>query len=401
MMKDIREPIIVSLLDDDWYKFTMGSVVFHMFPRARVSYEFINRGKTVFPEGFDRLLQDQINQLCRLLPQPHEVAWLANNPNMRPNYVEWWAGNHMASNEVAITQMGGELRIHIAGFWYRTIFWEVKLMAIISELYFRMTGHVLDVDWEKRLITKGDLLENTECKWMDFSTRRRLSLKVQSKVVESMKNRKGFIGTSNPYLAFKYKVPVVGTYAHEAVMAMSAKYGVRLANTEWMDCWLEHFEGKLAVALTDTFTTEIFLRDFNNSYAERFTGTRQDSDDPYAWADNKMLPHYQKLDIPASTKTLVFSDNLKVGPEKDLMVGSSYNYIPISRKYSEITNPTAGIGTFFSNDVGAKPLNMVIKMSTADFGDGPTAVVKLSDNAGKHTGNPAAITEVKRELGIV
>lgn len=386
---DTDAPILQSMLDDDWYKFTMGSVVFHLFPRAIVTYEFFNRGNISFPTGFGNKLREHVNKLVDLKLTIYESHWMKNIRYIRPTYVEWLKGFRLDPNEVNISQNGGELYVKIHGPWYRTIYWEVKLMALISELYFRMTGQSPEDWWENKIETKAENLFNAGCYWIDFGTRRRFSLNVQERVVQIMRNYRGFLGTSNPYLAFKNGLTPHGTYAHESIMAMSSKYGVRIANKMWMKHWAEHFEGNVGVALTDTFTTEHFLKDFDTYDGRLFDGTRQDSGDPIEWG-NKILSHYNKLGINPSNKRMVFSDNL-----------NSEKYINIHNKFKDVAQPVAGIGTNFTNDVGVKPLNMVIKMTSADFGYGPVNVVKLSDDKEKNTGNINAIEQAKREIGIL
>lgn len=384
----MNDPILHSMLDDDFYKYTMGSVVYHFFPRALVTYEFFNRGKTPFPTGFAKALNGQIKKMSNLALTVGEADWLKKIPFMRPTYVEWLSGYRMNPDEVEVTQEGGDLKIKITGPWYRTIYWEVKLMAVISELYFIMTKQVPDKEWEQKIENKGCKLQDAGCHWIDFGTRRRFSFEVQNTLVRQMKYFGGFLGTSNPYLAFKHGLTPQGTYAHESVMAMSALYGPRMANKMWMKHWSDYFEGNVGVALTDTFTTDVFLRDFNIYNARLFDGIRQDSGDEYEWG-LKVLQHYRKFNIPTTNKRLVFSNALDTD-----------KYIEIDKFFRKEAQPVGGIGTHFTNDVGIKPLNMVIKMTGADFGQGMIPVVKLSDDIGKHTGNPEAIELVKCELNI-
>lgn len=387
---DLERPILRSMIDDDLYKLNMGSVAFHLFPRAKVTYEFFNRNKTPFPKGFAEALRRQVVLMADLRLREDEADFLKAIPYIRPTYVEWLSGYRMDPSEVQVRQSeDGQLSIKISGYWYRTIFWEVKLMAVISELYFKMTGQKADGEWEQRIENKAMALQTAGCHWIDFGTRRRFSLEVQDAVVRHMRMANGFLGTSNPHLAHKYGVTAHGTYAHESIMAMSALYGVRMANKMWMKHWSDHFEGNVGVALTDTFTTPAFLRDFGSYEGRLFDGVRHDSNDPYEWGNN-MLAHYKKLNILTSNKRLVFSDGLDVP-----------TYIAIDQYFRQFAQPIGGIGTNFTNDVGVKPLNMVIKMTSADFGQGEVNVVKLSDNPGKHTGNPEAIAQAKRELGLV
>ena len=400
-MNAIGDPIITSMLDDDLYKFNMGQLVFHDFPNVIVTYEFINRGKTQFPPDFDKHLRGQLQYLSMLFMNNAETRYFSKIPGIRPTYAEWYDSYRFDTREVDIQQKGGDLYIKIKGPWYRTIFWEVRLMAIISELYFRMTGQRCDDMWLKRLDRKVSLLGQYGCSTMEFGTRRRYSLAVQEEVVKQMKQMpRGFLDTSNVHLAHKLNVLPKGTSAHEMVMALSALYGPRLANKMWSKHWSDFYKGLNGIALTDTFTTDVFLRDWDSYWARLFDGVRQDSDNPYKWADEKILPPYAKLGISTTDKSLVFSDNLMVDDYNIIERDGKYNYIPLFLKYQNVANPVGGIGTFFTNDVGVKPLNMVIKMTSADFGRGPVNVVKLSDNVGKHTGTPEAIAQVKAELGL-
>jgi nicotinate phosphoribosyltransferase len=156
----------------------------------------------------------------------------------------------------------------------------------------------------------------------------------------------------------------------------------------WMKAWADFYEGCVGITLTDTFTTEAFLKDFDSYYARLFDGSRQDSGDPYKWGV-KMLEHYRKLNIITRDKRMVFSNNL-----------TTDEYIAIDRYFRDVAQPCGGIGTHFTNDVGVIPLNMVIKLATANFGHGEVNVVKLSDDISKATGKPEAIELAKRELGI-
>jgi nicotinate phosphoribosyltransferase len=392
------EPIIQSMLDDDLYKFTMGAVVFHNFPNVEVTYQFINRGKTQFPEGFAQRLVEQLLHLATIRMNDGEAFWLKSLPYMRPTYAEWLANYRYDLSELDIKQNGGDLSIGFKGRWYRLILWEVKLMAIISELYFRMTGHKLADDWRERIVQKAKDLEYNYCLWSDFGTRRRRSFAVQNEVVSVMKTHRGFLGTSNPFLAYTHGVTPIGTSAHEAVMAMECLYGADKANGTWLDLWRAYYGDQLSIALTDTFTTQVFLDEMNRGSLYRWQGLRQDSGDPKEWA-RIVLETYKKYEINTNEKTVVFSDNLNVPKFIDL----TQLFRPFFGKV------VGGIGTNFSNDTftaeqtaaGWKPLNMVIKLSSVKVGDEWIGAVKLSDSVGKYTGKKEDIERVKRKLNIV
>lgn len=385
--------IIKSLLDTDFYKISMGQVVFFDFPNVRVKYSFTNRGGTQFPPGFADALKKEILALSKLNLKFNEAVWMHNQPYFRPAFVDWFVGYQYNPNEVDINQDGGNLSIYITGFWYRTIHWEVTLMAMISELYFKMTGQEMATDAFERIDNKAKKLEAAGCFWSDFGTRRRYSFDVQNEVVARMNGRNGFLGTSNPYLAMIHDVPAAGTSAHEANMAMQAIYGIRNCNRKWLEHWYNFYRGELGTALTDTITTDVFLKDFDSLIARIYDSTRHDSSCPYTWG-NKMINHYKHLGIDPLTKKLTFSDALDTD-----------KFIDLTNEFrSQVRMVIGGIGTHFTNDVGnnVKPLNIVIKLTqvkpdhTSNFID----VVKLSDVPGKHNGNSNAIIRVKQELEL-
>jgi len=386
----IDYPILSSILDSDLYKFTQGQLVFHDFPHAIAKYEFINRGKIEFPPEFVSELRNQIDLMRHMMLTKDEIRWLNTIPFIRSTYAEWLSGYRFNSDEVRITQENGNLKVIITGPWYRTILFEVPVMSIISELYFLLTNQNKSDDWKQRIENTGLHLSNNGCYWMDFGTRRRYSLETHDAVVKIMREMHGFLGTSNPYLAYKYNVNPQGTLAHEYIMGLSAFYGVRMANIKAMHHWTSHFEGNLGIMLSDTFSTNVFLKDFDMYYAKLFDGVRQDSGDPIEWG-NKMLAHYKKLNISTSNKRFVFSDNL-----------NDEKYIRIHNTFKSVCQPIGGIGTFLTNNVNVKPLNMVVKMKCIK--QNPDVewvdVVKLSDDPGKHTGNADAIRRVTEELGI-
>jgi nicotinate phosphoribosyltransferase len=393
----IDYPIITEKTDNDLYKVLMGAVVHEYFPKAIATYEFFNRGKTIFPEGFGEALRKQVNFMAKASTSRTEMVWLAAKPFVKSNYATWFADYQFDPNEVTVIQTGGDIYIRIYGLWERTIYWEVPLMAIISELYFVMTGHVLASDWLERIHRKADNLSINECLWSDFGTRRRRSLKVQEAVVRNMKQYKGFMGTSNIHQAFLNDVSPIGTMAHECLMAMSALYGVKMANKGWRNLWKNYYGDMLTIFLTDTFTTDVFLADFNKEEAEFWSGLRQDSGNPYDWTDNKVIPFYKRIGVSLKRKKLIYSNNL-----------TDEEFVDISLKYRKVAIPLAGIGTYLTNDtftpeqvkLGFRALNMVIKMTAINFGGETVPVVKLSDDVGKHTGNKNQIAYIMRELGI-
>lgn len=378
--------MITSLLDNDLYKFTMLQGVFSLYPRAWAKYVFINRGKTAFPEGFADALSHEVRSLAELKLTSDEFTFLKNRCYyLSPVYLDFLTHYRFDPDEVTITQDGEDLEINIEGPWYRTILWEVPLMALISELYFTKTGAVSlsrEVRKQKNIDKTRRFIEEA-VSFADFGTRRRYSSDNHREVIEDILSipQNTMTGTSNVFLAMKYGLRPIGTHAHEWFMFHAALNGYRLANKTATDAWTNVYNGNLGIALTDTFTTENFLASFDSIKARLFDGVRHDSGNPFEFAE-KMIAHYIKLHIDPTTKTIVFSDGLT--PEQA---------VELRRYLSGRIRCSFGIGTNLTNDVGVKPLNMVIKMSHARFDDNSDWIgtVKLSDVQGKHTGSEEEI----------
>ena len=387
--------IIKSMLDTDLYKLTMQMAVVKKFPYAKVRYAFINRGGTEFPEGFAEELRKQVKLMEKLALTKDEKKWLKDKCYyLDPTYLDFLYGYRYDSSEVGIIQNGGDLQISIEGYWHRTIMWEVPLMALVSELYFKMT--------DQKPLPRVDRLKNNEGKrtlfrmngvhFADFGTRRRFSFANHEEAVNDLKDGIGgdnFVGTSNVYLAYKYNLTPIGTHAHEWFMFHAAKYGYKMANHLSMENWADVFRGDLGTALSDTFTTDVFLKAFDKKFSKLYDGVRQDSGDPIEFSD-KIVAHYQKLGIDPKANTIIFSDGLN--PEKVVEIK---NYCRGKIRCS------FGIGTNFSNDVGVKPLNIVIKMIEAKpEGDEWMDTIKLSDVAGKNTGDEEEIKMARYMLNL-
>ncbi len=386
--------MINSIIDNDLYKFTMQNAVIKIFPRAKVRYQFINRGKTAFPEGFAEQLRKEIAKMSELALTKNEKGFLKNNcPYLDPTYLDFLAGYRYDPSELGVIQQEDDLQISIEGYWYRTILWEVPLMALISELYFKMTGQeIYDeakiIDIARKKATGFNLLGISVA---DFGTRRRYSFDNHNRIVKALKNygKPSFIGTSNVYFAMKHNLIAVGTHAHEWFMFHAAKYGFKMANKLALENWVKVYRGDLGIALSDTFTSDVFFQAFDTKFAKLFDGVRQDSGDPIEFAD-KAVAHYKSLKIDPLSKTIIFSDGLN--PETvEKITKHCRGKIKIS----------FGIGTNFTNDVGVKPLNIVIKITEAKpEGQHWIHTVKLSDTKGKYTGDETSIKLCKEVLEI-
>jgi nicotinate phosphoribosyltransferase len=375
----------------------MQQLILGRFSKVKVRYELINRGKTQFPDGFAEKVQAQVKMISKLRLKKEELEFLRNScPFLKETYLEWLAEFTPDSRHVKVTQQKDELRVIIEGFWYQAIYWEVPLMAVISELYFSEMGCKPEGSWKLRAAEKGNFLKSNGCLFADFGLRRRFSSQVHSELVQIMKkyskqseDKGGFVGTSNVFLAYKYGLRPIGTMAHELAMVLAVLYGFQSANERLLELWTEEFGGDLGIALTDTFTTNVFLRSFNRKLAMLFDGLRQDSGFPEEFTD-KAVNHYQKLGIDPISKTIVFSDGL-----------NAVRAVDINKYCQGKIKCSFGIGTNFTNDVGEEPLNIVIKVTAAQQPSWPwTPVIKLSDSNGKITGDRQMAENAKKLLGI-
>lgn len=383
-----------SLLDNDFYKFTMQHAVIKLFPKAKARYQFINRGKPSFPPGFAEALRRSVQAMPGLKLTLAEKEYLQFTcPYLDPAYLDFLQGYCYNPQEVIIEQQDEELTILIEGYWYRTILWEIPLLSLVSELYYQL-GHlrrnsdeeVIHVTKEK--IQKYDQLAVTVA---EFGTRRRHSYKVHQLVMQALKEygRNSFIGSSNVHLAMINGVKPIGTHAHEWFMFHAAKYGFKMANSLGLEHWADVYRGDLGIALSDTYTTRVFYNQFDKKFAKLFDGVRHDSGDAIEFAE-QTIKHYRKSGIDPLSKTIIFSDAL--------------NYEKVARIADYCRGKIGmsfGIGTNLTNDVGLQPMNIVIKMTEAfPEGDEWIPAVKLSDEKGKYTGDEKMIHLAKTILNI-
>lgn len=387
--------IITHFTDDDLYKFTMCCAVIDNFPRAQVKYSFTDRDDTVYPEGFARELAAQIKALDSVTITDDEIDFMRRRCTYIPgwfyNYLKGYRFNH---RWVDVRQDSeGHLEIDIEGSWAETILLEVKILAIVSELYYIMTGQCGAFDYGRyyhKSYRKAERLLEAGCVYSDFGTRRRASFEAEDTVVRAMKDCEAshkwpgrFVGTSNVYLAMKHDVLPVGTMAHEFICAIGGMYGPQMANNIAMNLWRNTFRGALGTFLYDSFGWKIFSLNFSEDFANLFKGLRVDSGDNYEQL-MRIVDKYRSLGIDPKTKQVIFSNALDVD-----------SAIDIQRYAVSYCQPSFGIGTHFTNDFdGVKPMNIVIKLIAAkitESWDFYNDTCKLSEDTGKHTGRPEVV----------
>ena len=388
--------IIKSILDTDLYKFTTSYAYAKLFPRAYGEFEFVDRNNGDFPDGFDFLLRKELEDLSQLRLTADEERFVKREmPYLPPIYVDFMKGYRFDPSEVNISMVNKKLHVKTSGLLYRITLWETPILATISELYFRETGKRPDVRYmEEAAVEKGIKMKENNISFSLFGMRRRFSFDVEDRITELLKQYSGksLFGTSNIYLAYKHGINVTGTPPHEWVQFHGSIYGYKMANYMSMEDWINVYDGDLGTALTDTFTTDVFLRNFSKKHAQLFNSLRQDSGDPFIFTD-KVIRRYEELRVNPKLKYLVFSDSLNVDKA-----------IQIRNYCGNRIDATFGIGTNLTADVGnhIKGLNIVMKLFRCKMTNKEPwqECVKLSDVEGKHTGSEMEIKLAQVTLGL-
>ncbi len=368
--------IITSLLDTDLYKFNMDQVIFHKHTDLVGEYLFKCRNKgIVFTKEMLEEINEQIDALCTLSFQKEELDYLRSIRFLKEDYIQFLRLYHPIRDYVTTSlDDKGELHISIKGPLFSAMQFEIYLLEIVNEVYFRFQYDYEELKRQarKRLEAKIKAFQEGKYtfKFAEFGSRRRLSKEWQEEVISRFqKETENMVGTSNVYFAMKYHLTPIGTYAHEYVQMYQGIDTIPLAYTNHyaMQDWYEEYKGDNGTALTDTITTDLFLLDFDRSMVNNYTGVRHDSGDPYLWGE-KIIQHYEKYHIYYKNKVLLFSDSLNFDKAQDL-----YN------TFSDRIKVSFGIGTFVSNDTDEEPLNIVIKLQYVNS----RPVAKLSDCEGK------------------
>ena len=377
--------IITSLLITDAYKFSMGQTNFHQFNRDKVVWSFKCRNKNVrFTPEMIAEIRRQIDHYCTLRFAEDELEWLKKNmPWISEDYIDFLRFWHPRRSEILINEGNIQayndcgLAIEAHGTEVNTSFYEIAILAIVSEVYyaFKYGPGALNTEViENTIANFGKILDGTYDigVFSEFGLRRRYSAEMEDFIVKYIIDKKipGFVGTSNVYLAKKYGVKGVGTMAHEEFQLLMGhhEYNPAYVCSLVMKAWLKEYETENGICLTDCITTKCFLKDFNKTYAKAFDGVRHDSGDPYEWG-NLIIDHYKKLGIDPKIKTLLFSDSLNFEKASK-----------IREYFKDKCKVAFGIGTFISNPLTSiEPLNIVMKLTEVNG----SAVAKISDCEGK------------------
>jgi nicotinate phosphoribosyltransferase len=388
--------IITSLLDTDLYKFTMMQVVLHHFPAAEVEYKFKCRTPGADLVPYIEEIRDEVRKLCNLRFTEDELGYLRRMRFIKSDFIDFLALFRLNEKSIKVTpspKNNGEIEIDIKGPWLHTILFEIPVLAIVNEIYFRNTQDAPSYDvGRERLRDKIQLLggqpEFADCKIADYGTRRRFSKQWHEEVIlKLMEGLAGqFTGTSNVYYAMKHGLRPLGTMAHEYLQACQA-LGPRLRDSQvfGFEMWAKEYRGDLGIALSDVYGMKAFLNDFDMYFCKLFDGARHDSGDPFHWGE-RLIRHYEENRCDPRTKVLVFSDSLDVP-----------KVLQLYERFRGRCQLAFGVGTNLTNDLGYQPLQIVIKMVRCNG----QPVAKLSDSPGKNMcDDPAYLAYLRQVFGI-
>jgi len=387
--------IINSLLDTDFYKFTMGQFAWKYYPNIKVKYAFINRTKKVklAEHVLIHELIEELDQVRNLKLTMDELNYLNELGIFSKGYLNFLSILNLPP--VYVSEKDGELVIETEGLWCEAIFWETFILSIVNEMYYKTwkrgkAGYI--GTYQENTIDKIEGINANPFKFVEFGTRRRFSREVQSTVLrmmqEGLRGTNTLIGTSNVWLAKNFQLKPIGTMAHELPMVCAglhdeSLYTLEHSHDRMLSQWWFMYKEELSIALTDTFGTDFFFRDFSQEKAETWKGLRQDSGDPIEFFF-KALEFYEDYNIDPKEKLIIFSDGLTID-----------KIYEIEKAVDGRMKTAYGWGTNLTNDVGAEPLSIVVKAVEANG----RPLVKLSDNTAKALGKPKIIEKYKKAFG--
>jgi nicotinate phosphoribosyltransferase len=382
-MNNKFEPVIRSLEENDAYKDSMRQVFLHKNPGAMAEYEFFCRNTPDYPLAELKTdVERELDHMCTLTYTQEALDYKRGLRYMKSDYVDFLSIFHYQRRFIDVSIDGELLRIKARGPQVHVMGFEIHVMNIVSELYFRRFDQAeMLTEGRRRLQEKVEFLKQLrtdtsvtakkhDFEFFDFGLRRRYSGAWHEEVVTTLAHEVPdfFKGTSNVYLARKLGLVPIGTMAHEYMQSYQA-FGVRLRDFQKaaLEDWVQEYRGDLGIALTDVIGMDAFLADFDLYHAKLWDGLRHDSGDPYVWGE-KALAHYNKMRIDTNTKRLTWSDGLNLPKAVEL-----------HRHFGDRAITGFGIGTDLTNDMGKTPLNLIMKLVSCNG----QPVAKLSDSPGK------------------
>ena len=386
--------IVKTLLDTDLYKFTTSYAYIKLFPYAMGTFSFNDRNETQYTKDFLKALKAEIKNLSQLRFTEEELEYMTKNCRFLPKvYWEWLSSFRFDPNKIDIhLDEACHLHIEVTDLLYKVTLYEVPLLAIVSEIKNRFFGHIADMNGILcKLSEKIELSNQHQLRFSEFGTRRRFSIDVQETVIKKLNETAQYCtGTSNCNFAMKYGMKMMGTHPHEWFMFHGAQFGYKHANYMALENWVNVYDGDLGIALSDTYTSGIFLSNLSRKQAKLFDGVRCDSGNEFEFID-KLVARYKELGIDATTKTIVFSNALDFTKALDIQ---EYCKNKIRCSF--------GIGTNLTNDTGFEPSNIVMKLTQCKMNVNQEwrECIKLSDDEGKHTGSLEEVQACLYELRL-
>lgn len=386
--------MIHTILDTDLYKFTTSYAYIKLFPYAMGTFSFKDRDETAYTEVFLSKLKTEVANLAKVTLADKELEYMTRNCRfLPPVYWEWLSSFRFQPEKIDIhLDKEHHLNIEITDYLYKSTLYEVPLLAIVSEIKNQIQGNVANTEEIIcKLSEKVALSNEHQLSFSEFGTRRRFSFDVQDRVIGYLKKSAHYCtGTSNCYFAMKYKMKMMGTHPHEWFMFHGAQFGYKHANYIALENWVNVYDGDLGIALSDTYTSDIFLTNLSRKQAKLFDGVRCDSGNELEFID-KLTARYKELGIDSTTKTIVFSNALDFGKALEIQ---EYCRGKIRCAF--------GIGTNLTNDTGFKPSNIVMKLTQCKMNVNQEwrECVKLSDDIGKHIGSPEEVRACLYDLRL-
>ena len=414
-MLDLSGPIVRSRLEPDFYKFTMGQLIWRKYRDVQVTFSLTNRtakarlGRVIDPGE----LREQLDHARSLMFTNSELHYLrGTNEYQDRMFAEDYLAflGELRLPECRLSTAGDDLVIECEGAWSEVTYWETIVLSIVNELYYRTllrrvsrsARQAIFAEGVRRLRDKIRVLrERPDIVFSDFGTRRRFAGPWQHFVVETLRDELNggapqgqFLGTSNTYAAMTCGVVPMGTSAHELPMVIAGLLDPGGADPAWLaaaqrrvlDDWWEQYGWGLSIFLPDTFGTDFFFTVATKEDLRSWKGFRGDSGSLEDFGE-LVIRKYEEAGIDPRTKMLVPSDAL------DLPV-----ILDAQAHFGGRIRVSYGWGTGLTNDLldnvmidGAwlGPMSLVMKATRAN-GRG---LVKLSDNPAKATG---ALTDVER-----
>ena len=381
--------MICTILDTDLYKFTTSYAYIKLFPYAIGTFSFKDRDETAYTNEFLQRLHIAVDNLAKISLTNEELEYMTGHCRFLPKvYWEWLSSFRFQPDKIKINlDENRHLNMEITDYLYKATLYEVPLLAIVSEIKNQSLGNVVNTDEIISKLSEKVILSNKhQLSFSEFGTRRRFSFDVQDKVIGYLRKTSTYCtGTSNCYFAMKYDMKPMGTHPHEWFMFHGAQFGYKHANYMALENWVNVYDGDLGIALSDTYTSGIFLSNLSRKQAKLFDGVRCDSGNEFEFID-KLVARYKELGIDATTKTIVFSNALDFTKALDIQ-----EYCKNKIRCS------IGIGTNLTNDTGFEPSNIVMKLTQCKMNVNQEwrECIKLSDDEGKHTGS---LEEVQASL---